>query len=235
MPDVLPAHPSLVQLRHQAKDLLRQQQAGDPRAIARFREHHPRISRLPTSEVRDVELSLSDAQLVLAREYGLPSWPKLKSHVESLQRVDERVARLRQEFAAADLETQQRPLSCAHSRERFQDFNPAATELSERDARLVIANEAGFPFGRGYEIYLHLDPAVRQVIVAARRGELARVQALLRANPGAANPRWVSGFTPERLPLEAVPLQAVPLGVFEGTNPHRNDYQMTWALIRAPT
>src|ERR1039458_3803120 len=29
--------------------------------------------------------SLSDAQLQIARQYGFPSWPKLKAHVDSLE------------------------------------------------------------------------------------------------------------------------------------------------------
>ncbi|HXI97735.1 MAG TPA: hypothetical protein VNG73_02245, partial [Gemmatimonadaceae bacterium] len=75
----LPARPSLEQLRKQAKELLKGYRAGDPSAVARFQSHHPRGSS-------DERLSLSDAQLVLAREYGFPSWAKLKHHVESLQR-----------------------------------------------------------------------------------------------------------------------------------------------------
>ena len=83
--------------------MLKQQQAGDPNAIARFQEHHPRLARHPASAGCDSKLSLNDAQHIGAREYGLPSWPKLKAHVDGLQKVDERVARLRHEFAGADL------------------------------------------------------------------------------------------------------------------------------------
>jgi hypothetical protein len=42
MPDRrLPVHPDLVQLKHQAKDLLRAIHRGDPEALAELREHHP--------------------------------------------------------------------------------------------------------------------------------------------------------------------------------------------------
>jgi uncharacterized protein len=68
MPD-LPARPDLSQLRHQAKDLLHAAQQGDPGAIARI---HAVADRL----------ILSSAQLALAREYGFPSWAKLKLEVE---------------------------------------------------------------------------------------------------------------------------------------------------------
>jgi len=35
---------------------------------------------------------LSDAQLVIARELGLPSWPKLKAHIDSLDRTRRAIA-----------------------------------------------------------------------------------------------------------------------------------------------
>ena len=75
----LPARPSLEQLRKQAKELLRDYHADDRSAVERLHAHHPRV--LSTKRV-----ALADAQLVLAREYGFPSWARLKHHVESLQR-----------------------------------------------------------------------------------------------------------------------------------------------------
>jgi hypothetical protein len=65
----LPARPDLGQLRHQAKDLLRAAQRGDPEATARIRTVSERII-------------LSSAQLALAREYGFASWARLKLEVE---------------------------------------------------------------------------------------------------------------------------------------------------------
>lgn len=69
----LPAKPNLEHLKKQAKDLLSQAQQGDPAALARF----------PSP----ANLKLADAQHQIARDYGFPSWPKLKAHVESLTRV----------------------------------------------------------------------------------------------------------------------------------------------------
>ena len=66
----LPVRPDLDQLRHQAKDLLRALRQGVPSAIAEAAAHHPR----PPEPAR---AKLADAQLVLARSYGLPSWPRL--------------------------------------------------------------------------------------------------------------------------------------------------------------
>ncbi|HYM21793.1 MAG TPA: hypothetical protein VEU08_01230, partial [Vicinamibacterales bacterium] len=49
----LPVRPDLIQLKHQAKDLLREMKRGNPRA------------------------KLADAQFALARSYGVVSWPRL--------------------------------------------------------------------------------------------------------------------------------------------------------------
>jgi hypothetical protein len=66
----LPVRPDLDQLRHQAKDLLRDIRRSDPVALAALARH----------QTRSVEASrarLADAQHVLARSYGVASWPRL--------------------------------------------------------------------------------------------------------------------------------------------------------------
>ncbi len=60
---------NLEQLRHQAKDLLRAARAGDASALKRILAVGARVT-------------LTSAQLVLARENGFQSWAKLKSEVE---------------------------------------------------------------------------------------------------------------------------------------------------------
>ena len=66
----LPAHPNLDQLRRQAKELLRAATAGEPDAVRRI-------------EAVSDRLTLSAAQLALAREYGFASWARLKDEVEA--------------------------------------------------------------------------------------------------------------------------------------------------------
>jgi hypothetical protein len=66
----LPVRPDLDQLRHQAKDLLRSIRSGDIDAIAELAEHHRR-------DIDSAGAKLADAQLVLARSYGAPSWMRL--------------------------------------------------------------------------------------------------------------------------------------------------------------
>jgi hypothetical protein len=65
----LPGRPNLDQLRRQARELLRAAADGEPSALARIRAVSERVS-------------LSAAQLVVAREYGFASWPALHAEVE---------------------------------------------------------------------------------------------------------------------------------------------------------
>jgi hypothetical protein len=78
----LPSSPNLDHLKYQAKDLLKDQAAHDPRAAQRLREFHPRLRQATDAEIFNTKLSLTDAQLAIAREYGFPSWPRLKRHIE---------------------------------------------------------------------------------------------------------------------------------------------------------
>lgn len=65
----LPGRPNLDQLRRQARELLRAAADGEPAALTRIRAVAER-------------LSLSAAQLVVAREHGFASWPALHAEVE---------------------------------------------------------------------------------------------------------------------------------------------------------
>jgi hypothetical protein len=65
-----PVRPNLDQLRHQAKDLLRSIRRRDPSALAELAKHHP-------SQPKPDAAKLADAQLALARSYGIASWPRL--------------------------------------------------------------------------------------------------------------------------------------------------------------
>jgi ankyrin repeat protein len=80
----LPPDADLRQLRNQAKDLRRAWKKGDTDAIRRIAQSHPRFSGLTPAEVAAARFVLADAQLVIARELGFDSWPKLKKHIDSL-------------------------------------------------------------------------------------------------------------------------------------------------------
>jgi hypothetical protein len=73
----LPVRPDLDQLKHQAKDLLRNIRRDDAEALAEFKAFHPNQDK--------PEIKLADAQFALARSYGAASWPRL---VQSCKLID---------------------------------------------------------------------------------------------------------------------------------------------------
>jgi hypothetical protein len=82
MPRQLPDRPNLEQLKKQAKSLLRAAQGREADALRRF-------AALPVFSSRSIEqlgatnLALHDAQSVIAREHGFPSWTALRDEVEA--------------------------------------------------------------------------------------------------------------------------------------------------------
>ncbi|MEU0095412.1 hypothetical protein [Kribbella sp. NPDC006257] len=72
----LPAKPSLSQLRARAKDLRKAVTKARPDAVERVRAHHPAYAEGPLDA-----FTLRDAQLTIAREYGLPGWSELMEKV----------------------------------------------------------------------------------------------------------------------------------------------------------
>src|SRR5262245_56031084 len=72
----LPRRPSLEHLRNESRELQRAARRGDPEALAFLAEHHP----------RGQAGTLTSAQLAVARSYGFASWPKLREHVETINR-----------------------------------------------------------------------------------------------------------------------------------------------------
>ena len=79
----LPDRPNLEHLRKQAKDLLRAYRAADPSAVVRI---HGSLPRLSSSAVVRQDLSLRDAQRVVALGHGFDSWLDLRNHIESQER-----------------------------------------------------------------------------------------------------------------------------------------------------
>ena len=94
----LPERPNLEQLKHQAKTLLRSAREKDPAALARFRTL-PAFAGQSDAALAHAPLALHDAQSVIAREHGFPSWNALRERVEELTLAFE--AALEQFVAAA--------------------------------------------------------------------------------------------------------------------------------------
>lgn len=153
-PSRLPVRPSLEQLRKQAKELLAACRLGDAAARERF---HAVIARVPA------DLTLADAQFVLAREYGFESWAALARHVEQVNPAGlGRFERLAEEVAAAytsaDVERLRevnwtygtsfvwyRRASRMHEQlPAWQASGSRSMDLALDDARRLVAQQSGF-------------------------------------------------------------------------------------------
>ncbi len=78
----LPDRPSLEHLKKQAKALLRAAEAGERDALQRF-AILPAFAGRPIERIAAAEIALHDAQSVIAREHGFPSWNALRDEVEA--------------------------------------------------------------------------------------------------------------------------------------------------------
>jgi hypothetical protein len=156
----LPARPSLEQLQKQAKELLRQYRAGESAAIERFRAATPR----PADPELPHDAGLAGAQFVIAREYGLESWAKLKHRIEDLRPPGmEQFERLAKELAAAcssDNRNAVRAVNWTYGTSFASDFHELhemhrclptwfaseirTADLALADARTLVAHLYGF-------------------------------------------------------------------------------------------
>lgn len=83
---------NLEQQKKRARELQRGVKAGAAEALHRIAEFHPKASGLPPETIGRQFTRLSDAQLVIARELGLESWPKLTVHIEQLDSAKKAIA-----------------------------------------------------------------------------------------------------------------------------------------------
>jgi len=79
----LPSNPSLERLRNEARALQRRVRAGAREALETVRELD---SRSVLGPAEAAAFRLAEAQLVVARSYGFPSWPRLRRHLETVAR-----------------------------------------------------------------------------------------------------------------------------------------------------
>ncbi len=84
----LPAAPNLDHLKYQAKDLLTQHSAKERSSAQRLREFHPKFRNATDQQIFSMQVSLGEAQLAIAREYGYASWARLKRFIEKPALID---------------------------------------------------------------------------------------------------------------------------------------------------
>ena len=218
----LPALPSLEQLKHQAKDLVKQFTANSPEAIRRVQSHLPRAANVPTESLSATKLTLSEAQFVLAREYAFPSWPRLKRHIETsqpdLDAALEAFKRAVQEGDSRKLRTLLRtcPTLKAHIDAPLFSFDsPAVLSAASRNDRKMM--EALLEYGAdingrsqwwagGFGVLPNRDPefaaylvergAVVDVWAAAGMNRPDRLEELFSTDPSLVNARGGDGQSP---------------------------------------
>lgn len=214
----LPSRPSLEQLKTQAKELLKALQSGDPVARQRFGESHPPSDRTDPTP-RDKPWSLADAQLVIAREYGAASWPKLRERVAAmLVATGDPMDLLRQAFTEDDATLfqqllQRYPALKARIDEPVEAFqSPVITQARSREMLDVLLsfganiNARSQWWAGGFGLLDTTAPelasyaiergATVTVHAAARLGLVDKLQELLAADPQLVHARGGDGQTP---------------------------------------
>ena len=206
---------NLEQQKKQARELLRGLRAGDAAALLRLHRHHLRWSGADQATVGR-EVALHDAQFVLAREQGFASWTKLKEYAEPSRHarhvrlfvadvawIADRVRGLIRTRASAG------PAALEQIREWHPGFADSTDQqildapFSEEDARLVYAREHGFDtwadLVHRVEVLAGKKDAAQEPFLAAfeslQSGDLARLEALLKAYPRIAAERGTNGNT----------------------------------------
>jgi ankyrin repeat protein len=215
----LPATPRLAHLKNQAKKLLKAYRAGDPAAIYRLSQHRPAAIATPaTPKLSDVKLS--DAQLVIAREYGFASWPRLKKHVEGLtQPTADLLGEFRTAVNRSDTQRVRRLLQ-QHAELRAAindplfDFDSPAIVHSKNSREMIEVllqfgadiNARSHWWAGGFGVLDGVWPEAGQYLIergatidihaAATLNRLDILQQLLAANPEAVNAKGGDGMRP---------------------------------------
>jgi len=120
----LPDSPDPEQLRRQAKELLRAARASDPTALSRFRAL-PSYGAARDDDLARASLALHDAQSVIAREHGFPSWNALLEHVEERTLTFDAAARELVEAATDGRSSRAERLLALHPRLAHATFHTA--------------------------------------------------------------------------------------------------------------
>src|SRR5262245_56497727 len=77
----LPERPHLDVPKREARELLNQWRNGERDAFERIRNRHPKFANADDATLASGPFRLNDAQLVIAREYGLANWTQLKQRI----------------------------------------------------------------------------------------------------------------------------------------------------------
>jgi ankyrin repeat protein len=208
MPQELPEHPNLEHLKKQAKALLREFEERKPAAIEQF-------NSLPGT----IRPKLSDAQHLIAREYGFESWAKLKERVESLETAPVDPIALARKALREDNAPEMRkllnqfPELKAKINEPIEGFDSPAIIRVRSRAMLDVLLDAGADINAksrfwagGFDLLDSAEPALAAYAIergarvtvhsAARLGMMEKLRELVEAKPELVHARGGDGQTP---------------------------------------
>jgi ankyrin repeat protein len=223
----LPANANLEHLRRQAKDLLKGLKAGETLALERAKPYLPRLSG-DTGAASPGGFKLAEAQLIIGREYGFASWPKLQRTLVARKPTreegigEELLAQVKLAFRSADVDQikallVQHPGLVARINDPLFAFGSRAISVVRRNRELVdllLAHGADLNlksdwWAGGFGILEGADPetaayliqrgAVVDVHAAASLGMLDRLRQLVAADPALVNARGGDGQRPLHL------------------------------------
>ena len=228
----LPPRPSLEFERKEAKALLRRLRAGDAQALLRAHARHPAM-QVPARRIPQ----LADAQLVIAREYGFASWPRLVRYFEDAERVLHRTPSARNPgptrpaalpgYAQHLIEQHKRRVHSAARAliayvPRFYGLSMAEAfelDVAEHEARLAVARQRGFVSWDALIERANAQandplrteglevPPFRRAIHAMRDANLPQLQDIVRAHPELLTPSEYEIATGSHLLAMAVMLE----------------------------
>lgn len=207
MTKTLPDKADLGHLRDEARALLAALHEGVPDAIATAKAHDPALS--PESA------QLADAQRILARSYGFPSWPQLKTKVETPRLLAEfqRLVRGR-DVQALDALLKESKIVRENINSPLFDFDsPALTNAkSHRPTAELLLRYGADPNGRsqwwagGFSALDLASPEDAEFLVengakwdvwsAAAQGRLAELTEILNSDPALVNAPGGDGMRP---------------------------------------
>lgn len=183
----MPSRPDVVEeLRQQARALLSAAKAGDPDAIERMRTVSDRVELPPLDR-----MTLSAAELAIAREHGSASFSFLRDHVDGHRRLR---AIAESPTALDDLLAQARTLlrnAQAGDRDASERMRAISGVISLSVAQDAIARESSGWANWG--AFSHRVESLRRIVRTPRPAPDPPTPATIRAWQGSAVGRW-AGF-----------------------------------------
>lgn len=189
--------PNLQQQRKRAKELVRAHRRGQAEAVERVKRHLPGADAAEGGRSADRPLMLAQAQWVIAREAGFPSWPQMKHAVEdALEDGKERLDRLIEAAYRGNGQRVRRLLQATPA--IAADSIHACAALGDADAALRILNarpqsalEAGGPLQLAPMVYACCSRlGADSLTLAPGRAEIARRLVELGADVNASGPAF---------------------------------------------